>query len=162
MGNGRFLVRRVKLQESRQYVDSAETEATGHSRRNSTTPAAVGRREGLCCQQLSTISHTESSKPNTRASCGRAGILPLMICEVTNVLLRPLNGFRPVKAYAGVQMLENYLTTRAKTDLYHDHPKRKHVRFLCYFFAQENLWCGPHGSISSRVGYVDGVHSASD
>jgi len=75
-----------------------ERETADHSRRNLTTVAAVGRWEGSSCQQLSVMSHTESTRPSSRASCGRAVRSPLIIFKITNEGLKPLNGFFPVNA----------------------------------------------------------------
>lgn len=77
---------------------TVERETAGHSRRNLTTPAAVGRWEGSSCQQSSVMSHTESTIPSSCASCGRAGRSPLRICKTMNGAFKPLNGFLPVNA----------------------------------------------------------------
>lgn len=53
-----------------------------HLRRNITTSAPVGRWAGFWCQQLSVMSHTESTRPRLCASNGRTGRSPSAILNI--------------------------------------------------------------------------------
>ena len=86
------------------------------------------------------MSHTESTRPSSRASCGRTGRSPLIIFKIMNGALESLNGCLPVKVYTGIQTSSELSVASppapgVKTDLYDYHAESKHVRFLCDFIG---------------------------
>ena len=93
-----FIARNLCLQEPCRDIGPTESTSTDHSRRSPTTPAAVGRRVGSCCQQLDVMFHTGSVRPSFRASSGRAGRPPPTIFKTMDGVLKLLNGYFPVKA----------------------------------------------------------------
>ena len=137
---------------------------TDHSRRSLTTSVTVGRSAGSCRQHLSVMSHTESVRPSSCASCGRAGRSPPIIFRLMAISVRPLNGYPPVKTLTGIQMsgklyIPQHPMRGTRTNLNHGHTKRKNVCFRCRFitFLKKDLRRSPCGGISLYSRYKNRV-----
>ena len=150
------VVRDVCLQKACYDVGSMVSKSTGRLRRSVTTSVAVGRRAGSCCQHLDVMFHTESVRPSSCPSDGRAGRPPPTIFKTMDGVLKLLNGYFPVKAWSNIQMSGGMSIPSplvigaggARTNLYHNHAKSKNVRFLCHFVRPlENLRRGPPHSV---------------
>ena len=113
------------------------------------------------------MSHTESVRPSSCASCGRAGRLPSIIIETMTEVVKPLNGYIPVKTLPKIQTLgktvhpstSNTGRGDTRTNLHHDHTKSENVCCWCGFISfLENLRRGPRLSISLYLRYENRVH----
>ena len=114
------------------------------------------------------MSHIKSVGSISCASCGRAGRSPAMTFEMITGVVNSLNGHLPVKTLSRIKIPgESFIPYDTRkvtgTNLYHDHAKRKYVRFLCALISSlQNLRRSPCRSISVCLRYRRRAYSAND
>jgi len=98
------------------------------------------------------MSHTESVRPIPCASCGRAGRSLSTMFEVMIVVVSSPKGCFPVKTLGSIQISDRPSVPPSQyqrgqdtgTNLYHNHPKSKHICLPCDCIGSpDNLWHGP-------------------
>ena len=115
------------------------------------------------------MSHTESVRPSSWASCGRAGRSPPITIETMTGGVKPLNGYLPVKTFHGIQTSGKLpihpppIPGIGRTNLCYNHTKSENICFLCDFVTfLENFRRGPRLSIPLYLSHENRVQPANN